>query len=123
MFAEDIRKLTKENINFRKVLHTGIHSQIVVMSIPVDGDIGEEVHPNIDQILFFIDGEGEAILNGEIRRVVENDVVFVNAGTKHNFKNIGSADLKLITVYSPPAHADGAIHATKGEAEKAEKKY
>lgn len=121
MFAEDIKKLTKENTYFRKVLHTGQHSQIVAMSIPVGGDIGEEVHPNTDQILFFVDGEGEAIINDETKRVEEHDVVFVPAGTRHNFKNIGDEDLKLFTIYSPSEHPKGTIHKTKEEAEKAEK--
>lgn len=121
MYAEDIKKLTKENTNFRRVLYTGKNSQIVAMSIPVDGDIGEETHPTIDQILFFVDGDGEAILNGEIKKVEEHDVVFVPAGTKHNFKNIGDEDLKLFTVYAPPAHLDGTIHKTKDEAENEEK--
>ncbi len=121
MFAEDIKKLTKENTNFRKVLHTGQHSQIVAMSIPVGGDIGEEVHSNTDQILFFVDGEGEAIINDETKRVEEHDVVFVPAGTRHNFKNIGNEDLKLFTVYAPPEHPDGTIHKTKDEAGEAEK--
>lgn len=120
MYAEDIKKLTKENTNFRKVLHTGVHSQIVAMSIPVGGDIGEETHADVDQILYFVDGECEAILNGEIRKVEEHDVVFVPAGTKHNFKNVGDSDLKLFTVYSPPEHADGTIHVTKADAQKAE---
>ncbi|MDO8583037.1 MAG: cupin domain-containing protein [bacterium] len=123
MFAGDIKELTKENTNFRKVLYTGPHSQLVAMSIPVGGDIGEETHPNTDQILFFVDGEGEAILGGESRKVEEHDVVSVPAGTRHNFKNTGDEDLKLFTVYSPPAHADGVIHATKADAEKEEKKY
>lgn len=121
MYAEDIKKLTKENTNFRKVLHTGEKSQIVAMCIPVGGDIGEEVHPNTDQILFFVDGEAEAILNGETRTVEKHAVVFVPAGTTHNFKNIGDEDLKLFTVYAPPEHADGTIHKTKEDAEKEEK--
>ena len=102
------------------MLHTGEHSQIVAMSIPVGGDIGEEVHPNTDQMLFFVDGEGEAILDGETRKVEEHDVVFVPAGTRHNFKNTGDEDLKLFTVYAPPEHPDGTIHKTKEEAQKAE---
>src|SRR3989344_6069241 len=120
MFAEDIKKLTRENTNFRKVLHTGEYSQIVAMSIPVGGDIGEEVHPDTDQILAFVDGEGEAILAGETREVEEHDVVFVPAGTTHNFKNTGDEDLKLYTVYAPPEHPDGTIHKTKEDAEQAE---
>lgn len=120
MFAEDIKKLTNENPNFRKVLHTGLHSQIVAMNIPVGGDIGEETHEGVDQILYFVKGSCEAILNGEARNVEEHDIVFVPAGTKHNFKNVGNSDLKLFTVYAPPEHADGTIHATKADAEKHE---
>ena len=120
MFAEDIKKLARENTNFRKVLHTGEYSQIVAMSIPVGGDIGEEVHTDTDQILAFVKGTGEAILAGEKKKVGENDVVFVPAGTTHNFKNAGDEDLKLYTVYAPPHHPDGTIHATKEDAAKAE---
>lgn len=120
MFVEDIKKLTKENTNFRTVLHTGKFSQIVAMSLPVGGDIGEEVHNNVDQILVFVDGEGEAILNGETRKVEEHDVVFVPAGATHNFKNTGDEELKLFTVYSPPEHPDGTVHKTKEDAEKEE---
>lgn len=116
MYAEDIKKLTKENTNFRKVLHTGMHCQIVAMCIPVGGDIGEEIHGTVDQILFFVDGEGQAILDGEIREVEEHDVVFVPAGVRHNFKNTGDEELKLFTVYAPPEHPDGTIHKTKDDA-------
>ena len=120
MYAEDIKKLTKENTNFRKVLHTGVHSQIVAMSLPVSGDIGEEVHPNTDQMLFIVGGEGQAILNGETRSIEEHDVVFVPAGATHNFKNTGDEELKLFTVYAPPEHPDGTVHKTKEDAEKEE---
>lgn len=120
MYAEDIKKLTKENTNFRTVLHTGKQAQIVAMCIPVGGDIGEEVHPTIDQILFILDGEGEAILDGETRIIGEHDVVFVPAGTTHNFKNTGDEELKLFTVYAPPEHPDGTVHKTKEDAEKEE---
>lgn len=119
MYAEDIKKLTKENTNFRTVLHTGAHSQIVAMSIPVGQDIGEEAH-DVDQMLFFVDGKCEAVLNGESRVVEEHDVVFVPAGTTHNFINVGDEDLKLFTVYAPAEHADGTVHATKEDAVKAE---
>lgn len=120
MYAEDIKKITKENTNFRKVLHTGTYSQIVAMSIPVGSDIGEEVHQNTDQILFFVDGDGEAIINGETKKVEEHDVVFVPAGATHNFKNVGDEPLQLFTVYAPAEHPDGTVHATKEEAELAE---
>lgn len=121
MFNVDIKKSALENSNFRKVLYTGPHSQLVVMSIPVGGDIGEETHSTIDQILFFVEGSAEAILNGESSAVVEGSVVFVPAGTKHNFKNSGDKNLKLYTIYSPPGHKDGTIHTTKADAEKEEK--
>lgn len=120
MYTEDIKKVTKENTNFRTVLHTGKFSQIVAMSIPVSEDIGEEVHPNTDQLLFIVDGEGEAILNGEKRAIGEHDVIFVPAGTMHNFKNTGDEELKLFTIYAPPEHPDGTVHKTKGDAEKEE---
>lgn len=120
MYIDDIKKLTKDNTNFRKVLHTGIKSQIVAMSIPTGEDIGEETHNDTDQILFFVNGEGEAILNGETRNVEKHDVVFVPAGVTHNFKNTGDEDLKLFTVYAPPEHPDGTIHAAKKDAELAE---
>lgn len=121
MFLEDIKRLTKENTNFRKVLYTGKHSQIVAMSISVGDDIGEEIHPNTDQILFIVDGEGEAIVEGISRKIEEHDVIFVPSGAVHNFKNVGDEDLKLFTVYSPPQHPDGTIHITKADAKKSEK--
>lgn len=122
MYAEDIKKLTKENINFRQVLHTGKNSQIVAMCLPVGVDIGEETHQNTDQLLFIVDGEGEAIVNGENRKIEEHDVIFVPAGAMHNFKNTGDHDLKLFTVYAPPEHVDGTVHKTKADAERAEVK-
>lgn len=120
MYTEDIKKRAKENTNFRTVLHTGVHCQIVAMSIPVGEDIGEETHGDVDQILYFVDGTCEATLNGEIREVEEHDIVFVPAGALHNFRNIGDHDLKLFTVYAPPQHPDGTVHVTKADAQKAE---
>lgn len=118
MFATNYKKQAIENSNFRKVLFTGKYSQIVAMSIPKGEEIGEETHPDTDQLFFFVDGEADAILNGESKRVIENDVVFVPSGTIHNFKSIGNRDLKLITIYSPPHHPDGTVHRTKSDAEK-----
>ena len=119
-YQANIKELAKENTLFRKVVYTGKYSQLVLMSIPAGGDIGEETHDTIDQILFFVKGEGEAVLSGESKPIKKGDVVFVPAGTLHNFKNTGQEDLKLYTVYSPPAHPDGTVHATKEEAEAAE---
>ena len=119
-FQANIKELAKENTFFRKVVYTGKHAQLVLMSIPPGGDIGEETHPDIDQILFFVKGKGEAIIEGKPAPLGKGDAVFVPAGTLHNFKNTGEEDLKLYTVYSPPQHPDGTIHETKEEAEKAE---
>lgn len=124
MFNVNIKDLAKENTNFRKVIYTGKNSQVVLMNIPQKGDIGNEVHETIDQILVFVNGEGEVVINNSERQKVEkHSVVFVPAGTWHNFINTGDEDLKLFTVYSPPAHKDSTIHKTKEEAEEEEKGY
>ena len=121
MFVEDVKRLTKQNTYFRRVLHTGNHSQIVAMSISVGNDIGDEIHPTTDQILYIIDGEGEVVINGERRRIEEHDIIFVPAGVSHNIINVDDEDLKLFTVYAPPEHPDGTIHKTKEEAMMAER--
>lgn len=115
-FHEDIIKLAKENPYFRNVLATSVHSQVVVMSVPPGGEIGEEIH-TVDQTLVFVEGAGQAILNDVVTEVAPNHMVIVPAGTKHNFKNTGRADWKLFTVYAPPEHRQGTIHKTKTEAE------
>lgn len=120
MFAHDIKELVKQNTNFRTVLHTGKHAQIVAMSLLPGEDIGTETHATVDQILYFVTGTCRATINGETRDVQEHDVVFVPAGAEHNFMNTGTSSLKLFTVYSPPEHADGTVHVTKADAQKAE---
>ncbi|HZG88689.1 MAG TPA: cupin domain-containing protein [Pseudonocardia sp.] len=105
--------------DFRRVQWTGQHSQLVIMTIPADGEIGEEVH-QVDQILAFVSGVGEARVEDETAEVVAGDVVVVPAGTRHNFVNTGPNPLVLYTVYAPPEHADGAVHRTKDQAESAE---
>lgn len=117
-FIHDVRQKAKENTYFRQVLATGEHTQVVVMSIPPGEEIGEETHPDNDQVLYFVAGEGKAILNGEEKLFAENDLFLVKAGTKHNFMNTGAKDLKIITAYSPPHHPDGTIHKTQEEAQK-----
>ena len=115
-FIHDIKDKAKENTYFRQVLSTGEHTQIVVMSIPVGEDIGEETHTDNDQVLYFVKGEGKAVLNGEEVNFEKDDIFLVKAGTKHNFLNTGDEDLKIITAYSPPHHPDGTIHKTKADA-------
>jgi mannose-6-phosphate isomerase-like protein (cupin superfamily) len=113
----DIAAEAKANENFRKVLSTGKHAQVVVMCIPPGGEIGEEVHDHVDQVLAFTEGEGVAILEGEESPVGPGRLVHVPAGTRHNFVNRGTGDLRLYTVYAPPQHAPGTIHRTKAEAD------
>lgn len=116
-FHENIIQLTKENDYYRKVINTGKYSQLVLMNLKPGEEIGEEIHDTVDQILIFIEGEAEAIIEGKPSKVKEGDLVFVNAGTKHNFKNVGSKNLKLFTIYSPPNHPADRIQKTKAEAE------
>ena len=113
MYHEHIKKITKENTNFRQVLYTGLHSQIVVMSLKKGEDIGEEIHEGVDQMLFIVNGEGEAVINNETFGIDEHDVIFIPSGTKHNIKNSGDDDLKLYTIYSPPEHEDRLVQETK----------
>ncbi len=116
----DILGAARSNDAFRRVVRTGDHEQVVVMTIPPGGEIGEEVHPNTDQVFVFVEGSGEARLEGEATPVTANDLVFVRAGTRHNFVNSGDAPLRLITIYAPPQHAPGTVHQTKAEADAAE---
>ena len=99
------------------MLWTGEHTQLVIMTIPPGGEIGEEVHEGTDQILTFVSGTGKANISGSDKNVAQGDLVVVPAGLKHNFLNTGQNPLILYTVYGPPEHADGAVHATKEEAE------
>jgi mannose-6-phosphate isomerase-like protein (cupin superfamily) len=108
---------TKENENFRRVLFTGLKSQLVVMSIPPGGEVGEETHEHTEQTLFFLSGTGEGSLDDEKFPIVSGDVVVVVPGTKHNFVNTGAEDLKIYTVYAPPNHIDGRVHVTKADAD------
>jgi mannose-6-phosphate isomerase-like protein (cupin superfamily) len=123
MFQNSIIKLASENTNFRQVIYTGKYSQMVLMSIPSGEEIGEETHETVDQILFFASGIGEAIVGGKTSAIGKDDAVFVPAGTKHNFINTGSTDLKIYTIYSPPNHPEGTVHKNKAEAEEYEKNY
>jgi mannose-6-phosphate isomerase-like protein (cupin superfamily) len=116
MQENNIFNATLENNNFRKVLYTNKHSQVVLMSVKPGEDIGKEVH-HVDQILVFIQGRGIATLNGEDRVIEAHDMVVVPAGAEHNFVNTGDEDMKLFTVYSPPEHKPDTVHATKADAE------
>lgn len=119
-FHKNIIELSKQNENFRQVINTGKYSQVVLMNLLPGEEIGEEVHDVVDQILIFIKGSGEAIIEGQSSPIKEGDLVFVNAGTKHNFINNSSFSLKLYTVYSPANHPADRIQKTKAEEMKKE---
>lgn len=111
----------KANSDFRRVLFTGSHSQLVLMALRPSEEIGTEVHSDVDQLLYVVAGEGVAVL-GSIRQALPKGAVFcVPAGTIHNVINTGDEPLKLFTVYSPPQHAPQTVHRTKAEADAAEK--
>jgi mannose-6-phosphate isomerase-like protein (cupin superfamily) len=118
-FNKDIFSLAEANQFFRQEILTNEHTQIVLMSVDPGEDIGEEVH-QVDQILVFVSGSGEAVLAGERSSIAAHTMVAVPAGTRHNFVNTGPAPLKLFTVYSPPEEEPGTLHRTKAEADAAE---
>jgi mannose-6-phosphate isomerase-like protein (cupin superfamily) len=122
VFDQNIRELAKSNTDFRREILTNEHSQLVLMSIEPGEDIGEETH-DVDQVLVFVKGSGEAVLNGQRSAVSKHSLVVVPAGTRHNFINTGKEPLKLFTIYSPPEEAPGTVHRTKAEAEAAEREH
>lgn len=117
-FCSNIEKDTIENENFRKVLYTGKHSQLVLMSLKPNEEIGMEVHTDNDQFFRFEKGQGMVIIDGNEYEVKDGFAVVVPAGAQHNVVNISdSEELKLYTIYSPAHHKDGVVRATKAEAE------
>lgn len=116
-YHTNIIKDTQTNDNFRQVMFTGKNSQLVVMSIPPGGEVGKETHKYTEQTLFFLSGVGEGEFDGEKFPIVQGDVAVVVPGTEHNFVNTGTEPLKIYTVYAPPNHLDGRVHATKAAAD------
>lgn len=114
----NIVKETEKNTDFRRVLFTGTRSQLVIMNIPVGGEVGEETHTYTEQALFFLSGTGKSIMNAKEGVVGAGDVVVVTPGTKHNFINTGKTPLKIYVIYSPANHFEGRIHVTKADADK-----
>ncbi|GBE80569.1 RmlC-like cupin [Sparassis latifolia] len=116
----DLYRIASGSDKFRKVLWTGKHSQLVIMTIPVGGEIGEETH-TVDQHLYFISGTAQAITDGNRKdHVKSGDTVIVPAGTLHNFKNTGPTPLIVSTVYAPAEHKADTVHDTLDQGEKLE---
>ncbi len=123
-YVGPIEKLTEKNGYFRQVLYTGKYAQLVLMCLQPGEEIGNEVHPKVDQFFRIESGSARFIFNGKEEHVAKaGDAVIVPAGTYHNVVNaFKTKQLKLYTLYSPPNHPDGTIHKTKAEAEAAEAK-
>lgn len=116
-YVDDIEEKTESNSNFRHVIYTGQHLQLVLMSLRPQEDIGVEVHETTDQFFRFESGEGKVIINSEEHRVSDDMVVIVPAGAQHNIINVSeTSELKFYTIYAPPHHKDGTIHSTKSDA-------
>jgi len=117
-FSNNIEKETLENDNFRKVLYTGKHSQLVLMSLKPKEEIGMEVHPNNDQFFRFEKGQGKCIIDGNEYELKDGVAVVVPAGAQHNIINTSETEeMRLYTIYSPAHHKDGVVRQTKAEAE------
>jgi len=116
-YNENIETLTTENEDFRRILYTGKHLQMVVMTIQPGEEIGSEVHDGIDQFFRFEEGKGVVDIDGVENSVEDGSGVIVPSGARHNVRNTGDKPLKLYTLYGPPEHQDGVIQATKADAE------
>jgi mannose-6-phosphate isomerase-like protein (cupin superfamily) len=114
-YISNIEKETLENTDYRRVLYTAKHSQLVLMNLKPNEEIGEEIH-DLDQFIRIEQGQAKVILDGVEHTLKADDAVIVPEGTRHNVINTGTEDLKLYSIYSPPEHKDGTVHKTKAEA-------
>ncbi len=120
-FYDNIEKHTRENTDFRRVLFTGKGSQLVLMCLGANDELGMETHPENDQFFRFESGTGKAVVAGKEYDICDGMTVIVPMGTEHNIVNLSSTEpLKFYTIYSPAHHPDGTVHVTKAEANEAE---
>jgi mannose-6-phosphate isomerase-like protein (cupin superfamily) len=117
-YVDNIEQRTLENEDFRRVLYTGRHLQLVLMTLPAGCDIGEEVHEDRDQFFRIEEGEGTIYIDGKANKVSDDFAVIVPAGARHNVVNDSGAPLRLYTIYGPPEHRDKVVHKTKEDAER-----
>lgn len=122
-FVEDIEELTEENTDFRRVIYTGKHLQLVLMALRPGDEIGEEVHEDHDQFFRVEKGKGEVWIDGVRTKIKSDDAIIVPAGAKHNVINTGDKALRLYTIYGPPDHKDGVVHKTKADAKASEEHF
>ena len=116
-FVADIEELTDHNSDYRRVLYTGSHLQLVLMALAPGEEIGEEVHKSGDQFFRVEKGKGEVWINGQRTKIKADHAFIIPAGARHNVINTGSKRLKLYTLYSPPQHHDGFVATTKSDAD------
>jgi len=122
-FVGDLEGQTQDNRDFRHVLYTGKHVQLVVMALKKGEEIGEEVHEDRDQFFRIEKGKGEVVIDGDRHKIGAGDGIVVPAGARHNIINTGSKRLRLYTLYGPPEHRDGILERTKAEAEATEEHF
>lgn len=122
-FVDDIEELTEGNTDFRRVLYTGKNLQLVLMALKPGEEIGEEVHEDRDQFFRVEKGKGEIVIDGVTSAIKSDIAMIVPAGARHNVRNTGEKPLRLYTLYAPPEHRDGTIHATKADAEASDEHF
>ncbi len=114
-YLDDIERATLDNDDYRRVLYTGHHLQLVLMTLQPGEEIGEEVHEGHDQFFRIEQGEGQIVIDGQSRRAQAESGIIVPAGARHNLINTGSEPLKLYTLYGPPEHRRDVVHPTKAD--------
>lgn len=122
-FVDDIEELTEANDDFRRVLYTGKKLQLVLMALQPGEEIGEEVHEDRDQFFRVEKGKGEIVIDGVTTKIKSDIAMIVPAGARHNVRNTGDKKLRLYTLYAPPEHLDGTVHATKADAQASEEHF
>lgn len=115
-FIGNIEERTAANRDFRRVIYTGSHVQLVLMTLPPGKDVGEEVHEDNDQFFRVEQGKGEVVIDGKKTKIESGTAIVVPAGARHNITNSGAEPLTMYTLYGPPHHADGTVHHTKEDA-------
>lgn len=117
-YVDNIEQRTLENEDFRRVLYTGKHLQLVLMTLQPGEEIGAEVHEDRDQFFRIEGGAGEVLIDGKTHQIADDDAIIVPAGARHNVRNTGDAPLRFYTLYGPPEHRDGTVHKDKAQAER-----
>ena len=118
-FIGDIEQQTQANDDFRRVIYTGPHMQLVLMSLGPGEEIGAEVHQDTDQFFRVEAGTGVVVIDGRESPIESDTAIVVPAGARHNIRNTGNKPLRISTLYAPPEHADGTVHRTRSDAERA----